>query len=121
MTVEILKGFGNAWLDKNVDDVMRYFTEDCRYLPSVSSEQHQVFSGKEEVKKAIVMMMDLDNVLESKVGNIFIKDGFGFWEWEYTSNSGERVQGCDVFQFQGNLIRSKNAYRKVVRKDSTKR
>lgn len=113
MTSKRLLAFAKAWDAKDLEKIMAFFTEDCRYSPSVVGEK-RTYQGKDEVRLAIAGMIALDNTVVSRVQNININGAFGFWEWEYTSVGSGVIQGCDVFEFKNDRIRIKNAYRKIV-------
>ncbi len=105
--------FATAWKNGNIESVMSFFSDDCMYVASVGSESGTTFVGNKEVKKGIKEMMKYDNAVSSTIKNIHIHKNFDFWEWEYTYAEGKTVVGCDVFDFVGNLIKTKNAFRKV--------
>lgn len=113
MTETRLHEFAKAWNDRNVDLVMSFFTDECCYSPSVI-HSHPVAVGKPAVLRLIELMMEYDDSVESKVFNIHILDGFGFWEWEYKNADDSITRGCDVFEFVGDRIKSKKAFRKLV-------
>ncbi|MDT0608465.1 nuclear transport factor 2 family protein [Croceitalea rosinachiae] len=116
MTEQHLLTFAEAWSTKNIDEVMRFFTEDCMYRPSIISDGKESYSGKSEVAQAVEKMMKLDNSLSSKVSNIYINGDFGFWEWKYKLSNNRNVTGCDLFKFRDDLITIKNAFRKMEEK-----
>lgn len=108
-----LLDFGKAWKNGNIKKVLSFFTDDCIYMTSVGAEPGTTFIGREDVKKGIEKMMGYDNTVSSTIKNINIYGNFGFWEWEYKFPDGEIILGCDVFEFEDNLIKKKNAFRKV--------
>ncbi len=113
MTEEKLYEFAKAWSARNIDKVMSFFTADCLYSPSVIGAQNEAI-GKSAVSRLIELMMEYDDSVDSKVFNIHILDGFGFWEWEYKNANDSIIRGCDVFEFVGDKIKSKKAFRKLV-------
>ncbi|WP_281540655.1 nuclear transport factor 2 family protein [Maribacter aestuarii] len=115
MTQEIMKGFADAWSDKNVSAVMSYFTKDCEYRPSIYERNKECLKGKEQVEKAIMEIMQFDDSVQSVVYNGHIDKDIGFWEWEYVTAKGTVIKGCDFFRFKNNLIKTKNAYRKQIK------
>ena len=114
MTIEKMEAFGNAWLAKDIEQIMVFFTMDCSYAPSLVKENGEIFHGKANVKKAVERVIDFDQTVEARLHNIFIEKSFGFWEWEYRSKEDQLVHGGDVFEFVGDKIRKKNAFRKLM-------
>jgi len=113
MTEQRLLAFAKAWSHKNIDEIIAFFTDDCIYAPSISTYNKNVFKGKDEVRDAVVSLIEFDSSVSSSVKTVYVNNGFGFWEWEYVTESREIIQGCDVFEFDGNYIKKKNAFRKV--------
>ncbi len=113
MTKKRLLNFAEAWSCGDINKVMQFFEEDCIYQPSVRKGDSTSYFGKGAVRKAIAQMMEFDSSASSKVENVYVHQDFGFWEWEYIKDNGEKSLGCDVFSFQGDKIVSKNAFRKV--------
>jgi len=114
MNKEKLLAFSTAWKNGNVEEIMSFFSEDCIYKASVGSEPRTTFIGVKEVAIGIEKMIAFDNAVSSEVSNIKIDGDFGFWEWTYTYSNGDIVKGCDVFEFGEDLIKTKNAFRKVT-------
>ncbi len=117
MTEEILLQFAKAWQEKNLEEVISFFTHDCHYFSSVGMEPGTSFLGRTEVRKGIQEMMSHDMVKDVSLSNVKIDGDFGFWEWTYFLKNGKIELGCDVFEFQNNKIKSKNAFRKVLLND----
>ena len=76
MTSKRLLAFAKAWDAKDLEKIMAFFTEDCRYSPSVVGEK-KTYQGKDEVRLAIAAMIALDNTVVSRVQNININGAFG--------------------------------------------
>jgi hypothetical protein len=62
-------------------------------------------------------MLAYDRRGRSKTGPAFIAGERGVAEWSYEFTAGDGtvtvIRGCDVFEFEGGLIRRKDAFRKV--------
>ena len=116
MTERKMLEFGTLWKETRLDKLMDFFTEDAVYKPSVSINGKSIFIGKKEILSAIEMIQEYDDSIDSEVNNLFINHDFGFWEWEYTTRNGEKIKGCDAFEFEGDKIKIKNAFRKVNEK-----
>lgn len=113
MTEERLLAFAQAWTERNVTEVMHFFTEDCVYKPSLLEGEIHTYAGKFEVEGAVSRMIAFDDASSTQVKNITIDGNFGFWEWVYENHEGTLTLGCDVFEFREDKIVSKNAYRKI--------
>jgi SnoaL-like domain len=113
MTEQRLLEFAAAWGSKDLKRLMDFFTHDCIYAASVGSEPGQTYTGIAQVRAGIVAMLEHDTGSTSKIHNIGILGERGFWEWTYTFKDGTVALGCDLFEFRGDKIRVKNAFRKV--------
>jgi ketosteroid isomerase-like protein len=114
---ERLRAFGRAWADKDVDKLMSFMTDDCVYLASVGQEPGTTYRGPEEVRRGFAEMLAFDTGMERRGGAISIAGDVGFAEWAFEERlpDGSRlVRGCDIFEFAGDLIRKKDAFRKVM-------
>jgi ketosteroid isomerase-like protein len=117
MTPERLAEFGDAWSAQDLDRLMEFMTDDCVFRSSVGPEPGATFRGKDEVRRGFALMIAYDADWESHGGEAFIAGDQGAGQWSY-SRTGEDgrthwVHGCDLFQFEGDLIRVKDAYRRV--------
>ncbi|MGW6499516.1 nuclear transport factor 2 family protein [Nonomuraea angiospora] len=117
MTIERLAEFGAAWRDKDLDRLMGFMTDDCVFLASVGAEPGTTFRGRAEVRRGFELMLAYDTGFESHEGLPFIAGDRGAGQWSYTRTDENgrvhRVDGCDLYEFDGDQIRVKNAYRKV--------
>jgi ketosteroid isomerase-like protein len=117
MTIERLLAFGDAWDRGDVDDIMSYFAEECTYHASAGPEPGQTYQGRAAVRQGVIEMLAYDRGGRSKSGPAFVVDGRGVAEWSYEFTAADGavtvVRGCDVFEFDGDLIRRKDAFRKV--------
>ncbi|MET7334511.1 nuclear transport factor 2 family protein [Nonomuraea sp. NPDC005650] len=117
MTVERLAEFGAAWREKDLDRLMEFMTDDCVFRSSVGAEPGATFRGRAEVRRGFELMLSHDAGSESHDGISFVAGDRGAAQWAYTRTDADgrehRVDGCDLFEFDGDLIRVKDAYRKV--------
>lgn len=117
MTLERLAEFGRAWRDKDLELLMSFMTEDCVFRASVGQDPGTTFCGRDEVRRGFELMLAYDAGAEQHVGNAFIQGDLGAaqWSFAYTDDDlGETVvAGCDLYEFEGDKIRVKDAYRKV--------
>jgi hypothetical protein len=113
MTEQRLLEFAAAWGEKDLERLMGFLTEDCVYVASVGNEPGQTYTGLAQVRAGIAAMLEHDAGSTAQVHNIGILDERGFWEWTYTFLDGRVALGCDLFEFRGDKIKVKNAFRKV--------
>jgi hypothetical protein len=117
MTMERLADFGAAWLAADVDRLMSFMTGDCVFRASVGTEPGTVFRGRDEVRRGFELMLAYDAGAEAHGGMTFIAgiQGASQWSYSYAAADGAvaEVQGCDLYEFAGDLIRIKDAYREV--------
>lgn len=117
MTPERLRSFSDAWDAGDVDLIMSYFVPDCSFSPSVEDEPGKTFRGKDEVAAEIrrILARDADGV--SRSGDHIVMGDRGYSEWSITFVRNEQeleLRGCDIFEFRGDLIVRKEAYRKAA-------
>jgi ketosteroid isomerase-like protein len=117
MTIERLLAFGDAWNRGDVDDIMRYFAAECTYHASAGPEPGRNYEGREAVRRGVIEMLAYDRGGRSKAGPAFVagERGVAEWSYEFTADGGTVtvIRGCDVLEFEGDLIRRKDAFRKV--------
>jgi ketosteroid isomerase-like protein len=117
MTMDRLADFGAAWRGGDVDRLMSFMTHDCVFRASVGAGPGTVFQGRDEVHRGFELMLAHDEGAEAHGGLAFIAGdrGASQWSYSYTTADGTviEVQGCDLYEFAGDLIRVKDAYRKV--------
>ncbi|MGI9263099.1 MAG: nuclear transport factor 2 family protein [Woeseiaceae bacterium] len=118
MTLDRLRAFDEAWGNKDIDTLMEFMTDDCEYHASVGPEPGRRFVGKVAVREGFQLMFAHDADGEARGGPAFISGNQGVTEWSYvvTDDHGRRseVRGCDIFEFVGDKIRRKDAFRKCL-------
>jgi hypothetical protein len=69
------------------------------------------------VRRGFELMLQYDAEGESRDGAMVIRGDFGASTWSYSfpAEDGNEsvIRGCDLFEFDGDRIRVKDAYRKV--------
>lgn len=118
MTLQQLTAFSDAWTARDVDTLMSFMSEDCVYSASVGPEPGRTYTGREEVRAGFVEMLAHDTGRERRGGAAYVfgDRGVGLWSFlEHDDDGTEReIKGCDVFEFDGDKIRRKDAYRKTT-------
>lgn len=117
MTMDRLADFGAAWRAGDVDRLMSFMAGDCVFRASVGTGPGTVFRGRDEVRRGFELMLAYDEGAEAHGGLAFTAGDRGASQWAYSSTTADgtviEVQGCDLYEFTGGLIRVKDAYRKV--------
>jgi ketosteroid isomerase-like protein len=108
----------DAWNSHDVERVLEYMTEDATYHASVGPELcGRTYRGREEVREGVGRFFERypDGRFERTIVTVAGDRGHAEWTFTATQDDGSRfeVRGCDLFEFQGGLIRTKNAFRKV--------
>ena len=114
----VLERFMAAWNDHDVDALMDCMAETCAFQmpsgPDVGGKRHE---GRDAVRTAFAGVFEtFPDATWRDVQNRVTGDlGVSSWRFVATSRDGSLVdaEGCDLFRFEGELIASKNAFRKM--------
>ena len=117
MTAERLTEFFDAWNAHDVDRVVEFFTADGAYFASIGPDDDgTAFRGIDEVRRGVAAFLGTYPDAHYTDARILIDGDRGHAQWTFsgTNRSGElvRYRGVDVFEFVGDLISLKDAYRK---------
>jgi ketosteroid isomerase-like protein len=112
-----LADFFDAWNAHDVDRIVEFFTPDGSYYASIGpSDNGTEFSGIDEVRRGVSAFLGTypDASYTDQVVVISGDRGYAQWTFAGTSKSGDhiRYRGVDVFEFDGDMIRVKDAFRK---------
>lgn len=118
MTEERLAAFMEAWNRRDVDAIVESFTDDGVFYASVGPELMGAASvGREAIRAGVETFFARFPTGRFEDTTLFVSGDKGFAEWTFvvTGPDGEDVatRGCDLFEFEGERIRVKNAFRKV--------
>lgn len=117
MTVDRLAEFAAAWAAQDLDKLLEFVTDDCVYSASVGPEPGETFRGRREVRDGFARMLAHDAEAERHAGEswIFGDRGVSLWSFSYEDEQGATfdVKGIDLYEFAGDKIRLKDAYRKT--------
>jgi hypothetical protein len=129
MTVKRLAAFDDAWYRGDVDALAEFITDDCVYAASLGDEPGTTYVGKSDVVQGFKELIDYERSLAGGASEPITPDGpapenlrwvFGhraFSHWSYpqidTAGVARWVRGFDVFEFDGRLIRRKDAFIKA--------
>ena len=117
MTPHRLEAFFAAWNAHDVERIARFFTPDGAYLASIGPDDDgTAFRGIDEVRRGVAAFLSTYPDARYTGTRWLIADDRGLAEWTFrgTAPDGRRVayRGVDVFEFVGDHIRLKDAFRK---------
>ena len=120
MDTDTLQRYADAWNDHDIDAIMALMTDDCVFLTGGGSNHFGTrYQGRDEVRERFIeVWTELPDVTFSNARH-FVDGDRGCSEWTFsgTRADGTRVEvdGCDLFEFEGDLIRVKNSFIKIVK------
>lgn len=119
VSVDLLKGFLDAFNRHDLDDIMSYFADDCVfYMPRGEGPRGAEFRGKEGVRAGLASRFA--GIPDVHYGDDRHWSGvdFGVSEWTLTGTtiSGQaiRVRGVDLLEFADGKITRKDSFWKIV-------
>lgn len=120
MTLERLVAFDNAWQQADLESLMSFVAEDCIYAASVGSEPGSTFRGRAQVKEGFRELLAYEaqtegsNIPLGTSGPRYLHGHRAFCHWSYWQKQANgkpaEVRGCDFFEFEGRLIKRKDAF-----------
>ena len=119
VTVDLLKGFLEAFNRHDLDAIMSYFAEDCIfYMPRGSRPRGDRYVGKQEVRAGLAKRFEGIPDVHYGEDRHCVCDVFGVSEWTLTgtSTSGQtiEVRGVDLLEFAHGKITRKDSFWKIV-------
>ena len=118
-TVEVLKGFLDAFNRHDLDAIMKYFAEDCVfYMPRGTGPRGDRYVGKPAVRAGLAKRFEGIPDVHYGEDRHWACGDFGVSEWTLTgtSTSGKRleVRGVDLLEFMDGRITRKDSFWKIV-------
>jgi len=116
----LLGAFTRAWAAKDLDALMDLMAPDCEFRSSVGPEPGGVFLGRDEVRRGFALYLGPVEAPTAAVDSApdLVEDQFAVTRWTARSQEADgsitEVRACDVFEFSGDHIRTKDTYRKVL-------
>jgi uncharacterized protein (TIGR02246 family) len=116
MTRERAEEFGAAWNSRNADLVTSLFADDGAYHASVGPDTlGKSYFGKDNIRRGVQAFFDrfpdgFENLKVVVAGDVRTFE----WDFVATDANGQKVRtaGCDLLQFVGDMVATKNAFRK---------
>jgi ketosteroid isomerase-like protein len=117
-TVELLKGFLDAFNRHDFDDIMGYFADDCVfYMPRGSGPRGDRYVGKNEVRTGVATRFAGIPDVHYGEDQHWACGDFAVSEWTLTgtSISGKRIEvrGVDLLEFSHGKITRKDSFWKT--------
>jgi uncharacterized protein (TIGR02246 family) len=118
VTEEQLAEALEAWNTRDPDRVLAHFTEDCAYHASFGPDPRgRSYIGRAAVREGVRRFFERYPDGRFVNTEVFVTGERGAAEWTFVATEPDgselRVRGCDLFELAGDLIRVKDAYRKV--------
>jgi taurine dehydrogenase small subunit len=106
-----------AWNSGDPERVLRYFANDCAYHASFGPELlGRSYIGRDAVLDGVRRFFERYPDGRFEGTEVFVAGDRGAAEWTFVATEADgselRVRGADLFEFDGDLIRVKNAFRK---------
>jgi uncharacterized protein (TIGR02246 family) len=117
VTSERLAEALEAWNSHDPERVLAYFAADCAYHASFGPELlGRSYVGREAVLEGVRRFFQRYPDGRFEGAEVFVAGDRGASEWTFVATEADgselRVRGADLFEFDGDLIRVKNAFRK---------
>jgi ketosteroid isomerase-like protein len=119
MTAELLMEFSEAWNQRDAAVLMPYMAENCIYQVSFGPElEGSNHVGRDAVFEGFSKFFERFPDGEFSDAEVWVLTGdrgATVWTFSWTGEDGKKVsqRGCDLFEFEGDKIKRKNAFRKL--------
>jgi steroid delta-isomerase-like uncharacterized protein len=118
-TVELMKGFLDAFNRHDLDAIMEYFADDCIfYMPRGAAPRGDSYSGKKDVRAGLAKRFEGIPDVHYGDDRHWACGDFGVSEWTLTGTavSGKKleVRGIDLLEFANGKITRKDSFWKIV-------
>jgi len=119
ISIELLKDFLEAFNRHDLDAIMDFFADDCRfYMPRGTKPSGDQYNGKTEVR--IGLAKRFEGIPDVHYGDDrhWACENFGVSTWTLTGTSlvGQHIEvrGVDLLEFDHGKITCKDSYWKIV-------
>jgi steroid delta-isomerase-like uncharacterized protein len=119
VTIDVLKGFLDAFNRHDLDSIMDYFAEDCVfYMPRGAKPRGDRYVGKEEVRTGLAKRFAGIPDVHYGDDRHWVCEDFAVSEWTLTgtSASGQKIEvrGVDLLEFAEGKITRKDSFWKIL-------
>ena len=118
--IAMLESFAVAWSGRDIEALMALMAPNCEFRSSVGPEPGTWFSGRNEVRRGFTLFLAAPTgpVVTTENASSLVSPDFAVTRWTTRSPQPDgsvlTSHACDIFEFDGLLIRFKDTYRKVV-------
>lgn len=117
MTIERLAEFGDAWNEHDIALILSYFADACTYHASFGPDLFgMTFTGRAAIADGLKRFFDRYPDGRFVDSELFVAGDRGTGEWTFVATEPDgstlRVRGCDLYEFEGDLVKTKNSFRK---------
>jgi steroid delta-isomerase-like uncharacterized protein len=115
----LLKAFLDAFNRHDLDDIMRFFADDCVfYMPRGTGPRGDRYVGKAEVRAGLAKRFEGIPDVHYGEDSHWVGENFGVSEWTLTGTSASgqpiRVRGADLLEFKNGKITRKDSFWKIT-------
>ena len=119
VTIELLKGFLEAFNLHDLDSIMGYFADDCVfYMPRGAQPRGDRYVGKKEVRAGLAKRFEGIPDVHYGDDRHWVFGDFGVSEWTLTgtSTSGQHIEvRCvDLLEFAQGMVIRKDSFWKIL-------
>ncbi|CAN5824128.1 nuclear transport factor 2 family protein [soil metagenome] len=118
-TVELLKGFLDAFNRHDLDAIMGHFSDDCVfYMPRGATPRGDRYVGKDSVRAGLAKRFEGIPDVHYGEDQHWVCGDFGVSEWTLTGTSlaGKHIEvrGVDLLEFAHGKITRKDSFWKIL-------
>ena len=119
VTIELLKGFLEAFNLHDLDSIMGYFADDCVfYMPRGAAPRGDQYIGKDAVRERLAKRFEGIPDVHYGDDQHWVCGDLGVSEWTLTgtSVSGQHIEvrGVDLLEFDQGKITRKDSFWKIL-------
>lgn len=120
VTPELIAGINKVYREHDVAGIVSCFAEDGMFVNGKGKElSGDIYSGKAAISRFFTeLFLLVPDVQWNHIAPCRIVDNFAVTQWHRTGTTKEGVRqewlGCDLYEFEGTLIKKKDTYVKIV-------
>ena len=120
MNNDSLQQYFDAWNEHDIEQIMRFMTEDCIFDTGAGKESFGTrYQGYSDVRSRFIEVWSDFPDVQFENATHFVHGDRACSEWTFvaTAADGSRIEidGCDVFTFCGDKIKIKNSFIKNIK------
>jgi len=116
----LIEAFTEAWAERDLVGLMDLMSPECEFRSSTGPEPGATFRGREEVRRGFDIYLGPIGAPAAQTESTgeLVGEEFAVTRWiartPKPDGSTLEVRACDVFTFDGDRIKTKDTYRKVM-------